>query len=101
MPTDSIIDIHRRPAVVQPTIRYRVYVDGVIVAKLAMSKHLTATVTPGRHSIQARVFWMSSAPLEVDIAAGETVRVDVTPDAKHFWNEFTRPATFLHAKLAS
>lgn len=101
MTTNSTINIHRRPAVVQPALRYRVFIDGAVVAKLALTQHHVATVTPGRHSIQLKVLWMSSAPLVVDVAPGETLNVDVSPDAKHFWKEFTRPATFLHAELAT
>jgi len=101
MTTTSTIDIHRRPAVVQPTLRYRILIDGVVVARLALVKHHVATVNSGRHSIQVKVLWMSSAPLVVDVAPGETLNVDVSPDAKHLWKEFSRAATFLHAELAT
>jgi len=100
MSTVSTIHIHRQLAVVQPTLRYRILIDGIVVAKLSLSKHHAATVAPGRHTIQVKVLWMSSAPLIVDVAPGETLNVDVSPNAKHFWQEFTQPATFLQAELA-
>jgi hypothetical protein len=101
MSTSSTIEIQRRPSVVQPALRYRVLIDGVVVAKLALSQHHGATVTPGRHSVQVKVLWMSSKPHAVDVEPDEVVKVDVWLDAKHFWTEFTRPATFLHAEFAN
>jgi hypothetical protein len=101
MTTTSAIEIHRRASVVQPALRYRVLIDGVVVSKLALSQHHVATVTPGRHSIQVKVLWMSSKSLTVDVAPREVVKVDVWPDAKHFWNEFTKPTTFLRTELAT
>jgi hypothetical protein len=101
MTTTSAIEIHRRPSLVQPALRYRVLIDGVTVSKLALSQDHVATVASGRHSIQIRVLWMSSKELAVEVAPNEVVKVDVWPDAKHFWNEFTQPASFLRLEVAS
>ncbi len=101
MDTASMIEVRRRPAIVQPATRYKVLIDGVVVGKLALAQHLRAPVAPGRHSVQVKVYWMSSKPLVVDVAPGEVASIDVWPDAKHFWREFIKPATFIRAELAA
>lgn len=56
----ATILLHRRINVVQPALFYRVIVDEQQVARLAVSQRRTVGVAPGRHTLQARVLWMSS-----------------------------------------
>jgi hypothetical protein len=94
-PLDARILLHRRINVVQPALLYRVNVDERQVARLAVSQRRTVGVLPGRHTVQAKVLWMSSPELPVDVAPGQSVQVDIGPDVRHLWNMALRPHRFL------
>jgi hypothetical protein len=89
------IVLHRRINVVQPVLLYRVNVDDQQVARLAVSQRRTVGVAPGRHTVQAKVLWMSSPEFAVDVADGQSVQVDIGPDVRHLWNMALRPRRFL------
>ena len=93
-PTATIL-LHRRTNVVQPALLYRVNVDEQQVARLAISQRRTVGVAPGRHTVQARVLWMSSPELAVDVVDGQSVQIDIGPDVRHLWNMAFRPRRFL------
>lgn len=56
---------------------YRIYIDGVKTATIANGKVIDLSLSPGRHSIEARIDWCSSPTLtfEVDDTAVKTFRV--------------------------
>jgi hypothetical protein len=87
--------LHRRINVVQPALRYRVSVDEQQVVRLAVSRRCAVGVAPGRHTVRAKVLWMSSPALAVDVADGQSVQVDISPDVRHLWNMAFRPRQFL------
>jgi hypothetical protein len=87
--------LHRRVSPMQPALLYTVEVDEQPVTRLAVSQRYALEVTPGRHKIQAKVLWMSSPALAVDVAAGQSLHVDVKPDVRHVWNMALRPKHFL------
>jgi hypothetical protein len=93
--------LHRRVSVVQPALRYAVEVDERLVRRLAVSQRHAVDVTPGRHNVQAKVLWMSSPALAVDVAPGESLHVDIKPDVRHLWNMFVRPSRFLRVDAVS
>jgi hypothetical protein len=95
---NATIFLHRRINVVQPALRYRVNVDEQLVARLAVSQCRTVGVAPGRHTVQATVLWMSSPELDVDVADGQSVRIDIGPDVRHLWNMAFRPRRFLRVE---
>jgi hypothetical protein len=92
--------LHRRVSPVQPALLYRVEVDHRPVTRLAVSQRHTVEVAAGRHSIQAKVLWMSSPTLAVDVAAGQSLHVDVKPDVHHLWNMALRPKQFLRVNVS-
>jgi hypothetical protein len=92
---NATILLHRQINVVQPALLYRVNVDEHQVARLAISQRRTVGVAPGRHTVQARVLWMSSPELAVDVADGQSVQIDIAPDVRHLWNMAFRPRRFL------
>jgi hypothetical protein len=96
-PTATLI-LHRRPNVVGPLWVYTVEIDGSLAARLAVSQRQSVTVTPGRHSVQARILWWSSPTLEVDVEPGATLTVEIAPDVKHLWNMVVKPQAFLHVE---
>lgn len=94
----ATIHLHRRLNVVQPLWVYTVEIDGSVVARLTVSQRQSLAVTPGRHRVQARALWWSSPALEVDVAPGATLTVEIGPDVKHLWNMIVSPGTFLHVE---
>ena len=96
----ATLHLHRRVKPVQPLLVYAVEIDGRPVAELAVAQHRSVEVVPGRHHVQAKVLWMSSPELEVDLEAGSEVTIEIAPDMKHLWNMFARPKTFLHVEAA-
>jgi hypothetical protein len=93
-PRASIL-LHRRINAVQPALLYAVNIDERRVGRLAVSQRQTVGVAPGRHTVQAKVLWMSSPELAVDVAPGQSVHVEIGPDVRHLWNMAFRPHRFL------
>ena len=96
----ATIHLHRRLRPVQPLLIYAVHVDGLPVAELAVAQSCSLQVAPGLHQVQARVLWMSSLNLEVEVDAGTSVTVEISPDMRHLWNMFARPKKFLQVQAA-
>lgn len=94
------IHLHRRARPVQPLLVYSVDLDGRPAAELAVAQHRSLEVTPGRHRLQAKVLWMSSPDLEVQVDSGASVMIEIGPDMKHLWNMFARPRRFLLVEAA-
>ncbi|SDO22397.1 hypothetical protein [Geodermatophilus sp. DSM 45219] len=60
--------------------RYEVLVDGRVAGRLRRGEDLRLDVPAGRHSVQARIDWTGSPPVEVDVPPAGSVTVTVTPD---------------------
>lgn len=58
---------------------YVVQVDGVRAGEICSGHELVIPVRPGRHSVEARIDWTGSSPLEVVLRAGESVVLGVEP----------------------
>jgi hypothetical protein len=96
----ATIHLHRRVKPVQPLLVYTVDIDGRAAAELAVAQRRSVEVTPGRHRVQAKVLWMSSPDLEVEVDLGASVTIEIGPDMKHLWNMFARPKKFLRVDAA-
>lgn len=96
-PTATIV-LHRRLNPVQPLLAYTVEVDRRSAAQLAVAQRRAIEVSPGRHRVQAKVLWMSSRPVDVDVEPGGSLTVEVGPDVRHLWKMVTSPKTFLHVE---
>lgn len=96
----ATILLHRRFNPVQPLLVYTVEVDGRPEAELALSQRRSVQVTPGRHRLQAKVLWMSSQALEVEVEPGASLSVEIGPDVKHLWKMVASPKTFLRVEAA-
>jgi hypothetical protein len=53
---------------------FNVYVDKKHVGKVPLRSSITIPVRPGTHRVRVRQWYYGSRPLEVPVAAGETVR---------------------------
>ena len=63
---------------------YRVIVDGRTVARVANGEEASVTVEPGAHSVHMAIDWARSAPLDVNVGVGQTVRLECGPNVKPF-----------------
>lgn len=52
-----------------------VVIGGVTVGKLMPKKSQTFPLSPGKHTVVVKMDWASSAPFEVNLVEGETVRL--------------------------
>jgi hypothetical protein len=59
--------------------RYKIVVDGELAGTVKSGKACSLRVDPGRHAIEARIDWTGSSEVAVQVAAGETVTLTVTP----------------------
>lgn len=64
--------------------RYKVLVDGEVVAKVGPNDHATVTVSPGRHVINAKTFWCKSTDLIVDLDEDEHALLRLDNDDRLF-----------------
>jgi hypothetical protein len=53
---------------------FQVLLDGRKVAAVASGDRVEMEVPPGHHQLQFRFFYISSAPIQVDLAGGQTQR---------------------------
>ncbi len=97
----ATILLHRRPSLVQPALAYKVEVDERPSARLWAGQRQAVNASPGRHKIQAKVLWMSSPSLTVEVEAGQSQTVTIAPDVRHIWNMFLRPNHFLRVEPLS
>ncbi|WP_345626900.1 hypothetical protein [Rugosimonospora acidiphila] len=58
---------------------YFIEIDGEEVCGVKSGRSVTVPVTPGEHSVRARISWTGSAPLRVVVAEGDELRVRVEP----------------------
>ncbi len=56
--------------------RIVVEVDGSVVARLRPQEETIVPVTPGEHLVRARMDWTRSAPMTVELRAGEVFTLE-------------------------
>ncbi|MDP9408170.1 MAG: hypothetical protein M3P95_09975 [Actinomycetota bacterium] len=72
-----LVVVRRRHAWVDRLRSYRVRVDGVGRGEVRNGRELELFVEPGRRRVDVRIDWSGSPPLALDLAAGESVTLDV------------------------
>jgi len=75
MPT---IQIKRTSEYINRFRDYQLYLDGVKVGAVANGQTQTLEVTPGRHTLEAKIDWCSSPEIAFDIAGDETRTFEVS-----------------------
>jgi hypothetical protein len=70
-----------------------IHVDGSVAARLRPGRSATLDLAPGPHVVQAAMDWTTSAPVQVDVAPGATVHLEVSLPWSALWRSFTSPRT--------
>lgn len=71
------IDVERRANLWADRLRvYAVLVDGERAGEVARGDTWSGKVEPGSHTVQLKLDWGVSDVVEVDVADGETVRIE-------------------------
>jgi hypothetical protein len=71
--------------------RLSVEVDGRRIAVLRQGRSADVELSPGRHTVVASMDWTSGAVLDVDLADGEEVRLEVALPLSAMWDMLWRP----------
>jgi hypothetical protein len=74
-------------------------VDGWPVARLHRGESTSVPVDPGVHLLQLRLDWLSSAPVEVEVADGARVRV-LGRQAAGLTGSYITPETALELQVS-
>jgi hypothetical protein len=61
--------------------KYRIYIDGQYVDSLKRGESLLRSLPSGEHRVSARIDWMGSNELPVQLNENQEIRVEVTPDS--------------------
>ena len=59
---------------------YKIFVNGAQVGTIPVNDEFDVQVPAGRMTVEARIDWTRSAPLEIDAAEGQTVELEVAND---------------------
>lgn len=59
---------------------YKVVVDGRVVARVANGREVTVAVEPGRHKVHMAIDWARSRPLDVELTAEQSIRLECGPN---------------------
>lgn len=85
MPDSARIVVRRPPGGARDLLRkYWIEVDGTRVGTLSRGDTAEFAVVPGTHRVRARIDWTGSAPLRLELAPGEVVRLRVEPGGTVF-----------------
>jgi hypothetical protein len=71
--------------------RLVVEVDGRRVAALKQRQSAEVELAPGRHTVVGHMDWASSAALEIDLAEGDDVRMEVALPLSAMWDVLRHP----------
>ena len=69
--------------------RYRICIDGRTVGRLRRGEIRFFPVSPGPHTVSARIDWSGSPELVVDVPAGGRVALEVEPSEDPFLGAFS------------
>jgi hypothetical protein len=58
---------------------YVIEIDGDEIGKVARDEQVEFPVEPGEHNVRAVIDWSGSSLVQVEVGAGETVRLTVQP----------------------
>jgi hypothetical protein len=89
------IDVSRPVNGIFAARRLKVRLDDIVVARLFRGRKTRVEVEPGIHTIQARVDWTKSPPIEVDLAAGDEISIEVSAPWSALWRTWTTPSRAL------
>jgi len=73
----STIELVRTSQFANAGRAYSICIDGAKVGSVRDGQTSEFPVSPGTHSAQARIDWCRSRPLEVEVAEGEKVSLEV------------------------
>jgi hypothetical protein len=73
----GIIEILRVAQYVNSWREYRIFVDGSEISPIKRNERIVISVDPGVHVLEARIDWLKSKPMRVNIASGQSVCVVV------------------------
>jgi hypothetical protein len=74
--SESTITVWRPCAFVDRLRSYRIQVDGEEAVRIRPDTLVTIPVAPGRHDVEARIDWLSSPTVAVDVGPGEVVALE-------------------------
>jgi hypothetical protein len=78
--------------------RLRLEVDGEQVARLKQYEHVDLDLPRGRHTVVARMDWVDSASVDIDLADGEDLQLEVALPLLPMWDVLQRPRRALHIR---
>ena len=64
--------------------RYKIFVDGKPVASLLPDEMVDLSVSPGEHSLEARIDWCSATPMSFTIPESGSVDFEVSTNLHGF-----------------
>ena len=73
----SLIRVHRGGGFADRWRAYKICVDGDEAGKISAKSVLDIAVTPGSHSLVAKIDWTRSEEIEVHVGEKETIHLDV------------------------
>ncbi len=77
-----VIEVARTKAWWRDRFRaYEVLVDGEVAGALKRGEKVAISVEPGWHEVLARIDWCGSPPVALDLAPGQTARLECAPNA--------------------
>ncbi len=77
----AVIEVRRLPGWFAAWRRISIRLDGAPVGRIEAGGSLSIPVAPGSHSVDARIDWVATPPLELTLHPGDTVRLELSPRA--------------------
>jgi hypothetical protein len=78
--------------------RVHLEIDGRQVARLRQYQGIDLQLPAGRHTVVARMDWVASASLDIDLAQGEDLQLEVALPLLPMWDVLQRPRRALHIR---
>ena len=76
--------------------RLKIELDGATVARLRNNQSHVQEVRPGTHTVRAKLDWLSSPVLSIELQAHERLIVIVSPGVRSIGASLFRPSQALH-----
>jgi len=75
--------VRRQQVFLQDRLRdYSIFIDGVEQGRIANNSEIKVAIAAGKHTVQLKIDWCSSASLEINVVDGENVILDCGPNCK-------------------